>query len=279
MKFLIILYFILLFTNIETFIVGLDCNVGNGGCYPSAKCRKLDTGAVECTCQIGQTGNGAFCALPVAPNDTFCTSQTQVHCYRNCCPYHYNCAEGNLHPTYFRAMAPKTVCSGNKQVLPTQCTPPPGGCFEGIICGDGICDALEAIVGSEFYCGLDCGDVSCGDDVCTGGVENCANCPEDCGECIPTTTIPIPTTIIPTTSNPPFIPTLPVVCGDKKCERGIENCFTCSEDCGECPPCTDEPKKSKCGDNICDKNENCITCEIDCGQCRRLKGYKIIQNE
>ncbi len=50
------------------------------------------------------------------------------------------------------------------------------------------------------------------------------------------------------------------VCGDGLCELG-EDCETCPEDCGECPP------PPVCGDGFCEPGESCDTCPADCGEC------------
>ncbi|GAB4509594.1 MAG: hypothetical protein Tsb0020_26210 [Haliangiales bacterium] len=49
-------------------------------------------------------------------------------------------------------------------------------------------------------------------------------------------------------------------CGDGVCEPG-EDCETCPEDCGECPP------PPVCGDGVCEPGEDCETCPEDCGEC------------
>ena len=48
------------------------------------------------------------------------------------------------------------------------------------------------------------------------------------------------------------------VCGDDICSSG-ENCSTCVEDCGACPPV--------CGDGVCEGGEVCDVCVADCGAC------------
>jgi hypothetical protein len=51
-------------------------------------------------------------------------------------------------------------------------------------------------------------------------------------------------------------------CGDNVCTATVEDCTTCSQDCGICPI------TEYCGDNICTStNENCTTCSQDCGIC------------
>lgn len=47
-------------------------------------------------------------------------------------------------------------------------------------------------------------------------------------------------------------------CGNGKC-GGSEDCSTCPEDCGVCPPV--------CGNAACEAGESCSTCEMDCGVC------------
>ncbi len=46
-------------------------------------------------------------------------------------------------------------------------------------------------------------------------------------------------------------------CGDGAC-AGIENCYSCPEDCGACP---------FCGDGSCNGSEDCSSCPVDCGVC------------
>jgi hypothetical protein len=65
----------------------------------------------------------------------------------------------------------------------------------------------------------------------------------------------------PETTTPPDIPgeAVPVLsCGDGTCDGG-EDCLTCPDDCGECPPF--------CGNGTCDEGEDCSTCPGDCGEC------------
>jgi hypothetical protein len=50
----------------------------------------------------------------------------------------------------------------------------------------------------------------------------------------------------------------PPTCGDGRCE-GAETCGACPGDCGACPP--------TCGDGTCDPGESCETCAGDCGAC------------
>jgi hypothetical protein len=47
-------------------------------------------------------------------------------------------------------------------------------------------------------------------------------------------------------------------CGDLLC-NGVENCTSCSADCGDCLPV--------CGDGLCNGNEACSSCQGDCGSC------------
>ena len=47
-------------------------------------------------------------------------------------------------------------------------------------------------------------------------------------------------------------------CGDGIC-NGSEDCTSCSQDCGACPP--------GCGDGVCDASESCSSCASDCGAC------------
>lgn len=60
-------------------------------------------------------------------------------------------------------------------------------------------------------------------------------------------------------------------CGDGDCIN--ENCETCEQDCGVCPPV------SECGNNVCDAEETCNTCEQDCGQCVEPPGTLVEAND
>ena len=55
-------------------------------------------------------------------------------------------------------------------------------------------------------------------------------------------------------------PPPPIVCGNNLCQTG-ETCSTCPGDCGTCPP------PIECGNNICEAGESCSTCSLDCGEC------------
>ncbi|KYF81043.1 hypothetical protein BE11_46335 [Sorangium cellulosum] len=42
------------------------------------------------------------------------------------------------------------------------------------------------------------------------------------------------------------------------CDPGIEGCFSCPADCGDC---------ATCGDGRCSGTETCASCQRDCGVC------------
>ena len=98
-------------------------------------------------------------------------------------------------------------------------------------CGDFIC--TEGVETCES-CSTDCGTCPvCGDGWCSGEpTEDCADCPSDCGRC-------------------------PTTCGDGRCEPG-ESCVLCASDCGAC----------ECGNGLCEfPSETCVSCTGDCGTC------------
>jgi len=67
-------------------------------------------------------------------------------------------------------------------------------------------------------------------------------------------------------SAPDLLPDTPQeFCGDSICQDD-EECSTCPQDCGTCPPV--------CGDGACTSQESCIMCPQDCGQCPASCGDK-----
>lgn len=95
-------YFILalVLVTVNSYRIG-NCNVDNGGCHVDAICENQANGVPICTCKPGKVGNGALCGGLIPPNDTYCDTIVREKCYRDCCPFHYNCAEWGEHPTYF----------------------------------------------------------------------------------------------------------------------------------------------------------------------------------
>ncbi len=99
-------------------------------------------------------------------------------------------------------------------------------------CGDGSCTGSE----NKLNCLQDC--YSCGDNTCDTPYESINNCPVDCA-----------------------------YCGDGICNLD-EDCTSCSEDCGTCPP--------YCGDALCNGDETCLICSTDCGVCPITKPDLIV---
>ena len=121
------------------------------------------------------------------------------------------------------------------------CTSDCGSCTPNSYCGDGTCNILEQQCGNDF-CFSDCSSACiylsmgyCGDGTCVPG-ESDSNCPTDCGSSSGSG----------------------ANCGDNVCSAGVENCFSCSGDCGVC---------DNCGDSICSQTESCVSCNQDCGPC------------
>jgi len=64
--------------------------------------------------------------------------------------------------------------------------------------------------------------------------------------------------------------TCPPICGDGDCQAE-EDCSNCPQDCGECLPI--------CGDENCDVDENCENCPDDCGICPPECGDEVCEGD
>jgi hypothetical protein len=129
------------------------------------------------------------------------------------------------------------VCTGvclplcaDKQCGPDGCGSECGTCPEGT-----ECDPNAKCLCKPLCDGKQCGPNGCG--------ALCGECPltkvcSDEGQCVDPEPSP---------------------CGNKVCEADEgETCYSCTLDCGQCPPC---------GDGKCDASESCEFCPGDCGAC------------
>ncbi len=102
------------------------------------------------------------------------------------------------------------------------------------------------------------GGIHCGDGECNG-IETCETCEEDCGECCE-----------PSWSCSEWSECSPENLQTRTCTDDNE-CKTSEGKPSEIQPCTYAPEEGtqerECGNDVCEAEENCETCPEDCGEC------------
>ena len=260
---------------------GLCSECGDGECAPLEGC-------LDCPEDCGDCADDTCCVAHEGPG---CMDEAVMECVCDLDPY---CCTTKWDGQCAMEADDCGSCDGD-------CCEPNGtpGCededVESCVCQD---DSFCCTVAWDQACAeaveiLSCGlcviiEPTCGDNHCDEG-EYCANCPEDCGEC---TGGPCCEAHEGTGCDDPAIAAcvcasdswccevnwddicvgrveefqcgvcggVDPFCGDFFCDE-FEDCETCPEDCGDCPP---DPF---CGDSFCDEFEDCDTCPEDCGDC------------
>lgn len=246
-----------------------------------------------CVSQVNNLGCG-FCEIPPCGND-ICESGLEdcINCPEDCgpCPVG-DCCKPHDFPGCEDPFVMLCVCSNDlyccdiewdelcvQSVNEFDC----GTCDLPAVCEDGQCEEPEDCQ----TCPEDCGPCPpvCGDEECWQGDENCNSCPQDCGDCVGEC---CEVNLTPGCEDPGITACVcetdfyccdsswdimcvkeveqygcgecaePVVCSNGLCD-GEEDCESCPEDCGPCPPF--------CGDQVCTPFEDCLTCPADCGPC------------
>ena len=123
-------------------------------------------------------------------------------------------------------------------------------------CGDDACNGAETCASCPHDCKQAC---SCGDGVCSNGLEDCSSCPSDCGPCPAGCPDGVCDAVAGETcvTCSPDCGYCPDVCGDGSC-GWTEDCSSCAQDCGAC---------TDCGNGVCEPGEDCNSCAFDCGAC------------
>ena len=216
------------------------------------------------------TGSGKCAIVTPLCGDGNCMALLQENC--DSCPKDCGqcCGNGNCEPAYLENCNSCTqdcgTCCGNNFCeeqfgescgsCPQDCGPCPA------VCGDGEC--VEDAGESCKSCPEDCGQCpsSCGDGQCDADNENCVSCGTDCGACNGDCCAANGTIGCQEPDIQACVCEMdPYCCNvqwDAICANEAED--DCGADCGVEPGC---------GDGLCDADlgENCFACSQDCGQC------------
>lgn len=169
----------------------VECESDCGSCTQSNGCTvSLDPGCAGCGCEACVQTIDPWCVLTAWDQD--CVNECKGKCGFNC-----------------DGVSGGTGCFENTAKGCGGCACSACVCWWDDFCCNFAWDAGCVARCHSDVCGYDCAGATptCGDGVCTAGIEDCETCASDCGSC----------------------------CGDGTCDKkGGEGCLNCEQDCGAC---------------------------------------------